>query len=89
MNSKKFEDRRFVLEAAGTRVMVTTDAQIVVDLDVPKEVSKRQIALSVPRSAKSNLTLRLTGCAPLTPGHIVLFRKTKNKVKDQNSKSKQ
>jgi len=51
INSKEFEDRRYVLEALGTRVTVTTDAKLLVDFAVPKEISAQAIALSVPLNA--------------------------------------
>ncbi|MDP3880142.1 MAG: hypothetical protein Q8Q07_07565, partial [Dehalococcoidales bacterium] len=51
IDSKEFEDRRYVLETLGTRVSVTTDAKLLVDFAIPKEISAQAIALSVPRYA--------------------------------------
>jgi hypothetical protein len=47
LNSKEFADRRYVLEALGTRVRVTQDARIFVEFNVPKQV-ENAIAFSVP-----------------------------------------
>ncbi len=51
IDSKEFADRRYVLEALGTRVTVTTDAKLLVDFAVPKEISAKAIAFSVPLNA--------------------------------------
>jgi hypothetical protein len=51
INSDRFEDRRYVLEILGTRVTVTTDAKLLVDFAIPKEISAQAIALSVPLNA--------------------------------------
>jgi len=51
INSKEFEDRRYVLETLGTCVTVTTDAKLLVDFAIPKEISAQAIALSVPLNA--------------------------------------
>jgi len=51
INSGKFEDRRYVLETLGTRVTVTTDARLLVDFAIPKEISAQAIAFSVPLNA--------------------------------------
>jgi chromosome segregation ATPase len=50
LNSKEFADRRYVLEALGTRVRVTQDARIFVEFNVPKQV-ENAIAFSVPLNA--------------------------------------
>jgi len=51
IDSKEFADRRYVLKALGTRVTVTTDAKLLVDFAVPKEISAKAIAFSVPLNA--------------------------------------
>jgi hypothetical protein len=51
INSEKFEDRRYVLETLGTCVTVTTNAKLLVDFAIPKEISAQAIALSVPLNA--------------------------------------
>jgi len=51
INSTEFEDRRYVLETLSTRVTVTTDAKLLVDFAIPKEISAQAIALSVPLNA--------------------------------------
>ena len=48
---REFADRRFVLEALGTRVVVTTEGTTEVEFAIPTEVPKDAIALSVPLSA--------------------------------------
>ena len=51
ISSNRFEDRRYVLETLGTRVTVTTDAKLLVDFAIPKEISAQAIAFSVPLNA--------------------------------------
>ena len=51
LDSKEFVDRRYVLESLGTRLVVTADAKIMVDFNIPKEISREAIALSIPLNA--------------------------------------
>jgi len=50
---------RFVLEALGTKVVVTTEGTTEVEFTIPTEVAKDATGLSVPRNAKDNCILRL------------------------------
>lgn len=49
--SQEFADRRFILEALGTRVVVTTEGQIEVEFAIPAESPKDAIAFNLPLSA--------------------------------------
>jgi DNA invertase Pin-like site-specific DNA recombinase len=49
--SQQFSDRRFILEALGTRVVVTTEGQIEVEFAIPSESPKHAIAFNVPPNA--------------------------------------
>ena len=51
LDSKEFADRRFVLEALGTKVTVTEDARVLIDFGIPKDIQPRKIALSSPLNA--------------------------------------
>lgn len=49
--STEFADRRFILEALGTKVIVATDGRIEIEFAIPTEKSKDAIALSSPLNA--------------------------------------
>jgi hypothetical protein len=51
LDSKEFEDRRYVLKTLGTRVTVTVDARLLVDFDIPRDICAQAIALSIPLNA--------------------------------------
>lgn len=51
MESTEFADRRFVLEALGTKIIVTTEGTIEVEFAIPTEPPKDAIALSIPQNA--------------------------------------
>ncbi len=51
LESKEFADRRFVLEAVGTRIVVTTEGSVEIEFAIPTEAPKDAIALSIPLSA--------------------------------------
>ncbi|NVM22820.1 MAG: recombinase family protein [Desulfobacterales bacterium] len=50
LESAEFADRRFVLEALGTRIIVTTEDAVEVEFAIPTKPPKDAIALSVPLS---------------------------------------
>lgn len=50
---------RFVLEALGTKVVVTTEGTTEVEFTIPTKVAKDAIGLSVPLNAKDKCILRL------------------------------
>jgi len=49
--STEFADRRFILEALGTRVIVTRDGSIEIEFAIPTKRTTDAIALSIPLSA--------------------------------------
>jgi hypothetical protein len=49
--SQQFSDRRFILEALGTKVVVTTEGQIEVEFAIPAKSPKHAIAFNVPLNA--------------------------------------
>jgi len=49
--STEFADRRFILEALGTKVFVTTNGSVEIEFAIPTEKSKSAIALSNPLNA--------------------------------------
>jgi len=51
LESRQFADRRFVLEALSTRIVVTAEGRVEVEFGIPREITKDAIALNVPRSA--------------------------------------
>ena len=51
LESREFADRRFVLEALGTRIVVTTEGSVEVEFAIPTEAPKDAIALSIPLNA--------------------------------------
>jgi len=49
--STEFADRRFILEALGTKVVVTTNGSVEVEFAIPTEKGESAIALSTPLNA--------------------------------------
>jgi len=60
--STEFADRRFILEALGTKIIVTTCGSIEVEFAIPTERGKGAIALSSPQNACSRYSV-----VPLNP----------------------
>ena len=49
--SREFADRRYILEALGTRIIVTTEGTSEVEFTIPAKAAKDAIELSVPQNA--------------------------------------
>ena len=49
--STEFADRRFILEALGTKIIVTTQGSVEIEFAIPSEKNKGAIALSSPLNA--------------------------------------
>ena len=60
--SREFADRRFILEALGTRVKVTIDGRLEIEFTIPREISEEAIVFSSPLNACPQYSV-----VPLTP----------------------
>ena len=49
--SREFADRRYILEALGTRIIVTTEGTSEAEFTIPTKAAKDAIGLSVPLNA--------------------------------------